>query len=111
MTYTDKSHSLVIENTCCDNFFTEQGIHKSHKKTSYGPKHRKATIMAHSYCGKGLLYFYNLIFVGISASVMYLAILYVRKWGDYSMLAAGTYSIVPAGLIFLYGIFVLITGE
>ena len=63
-----------------------------------------------SYCGKGLLYFYNLIFLGISAAVMYFSILYVRKWGDYSTLAAGTYSIVPAGLIFLYGILVFITG-
>lgn len=41
---------------------------------------------------------------------MYLSVLYVRKWGDYTTLAAGTYSIVPAGLIFVFGILVFVTG-
>jgi len=66
--------------------------------------------MSGSYCGKGLLYFYNLIFLGISGVLMYLSVLYVRKWGDYSSLAAGTYAIVPAGIIFVFGILVLVTG-
>ncbi|XP_057300613.1 tetraspanin-3-like isoform X2 [Hydractinia symbiolongicarpus] len=47
---------------------------------------------------------------GISGVLMYLAVLYVRKWGDYSTLAANTYSIVPAGILFICGIIILITG-
>ena len=41
---------------------------------------------------------------------MYLAFLFVSKWGDYSSIAANTYSIVPVGIIFLFGIIVCITG-
>lgn len=63
-----------------------------------------------SFCGKGLLYFYNLIFVGISAVIMYISVLFVKNWGDYSTLAARTYTIVPAGIIFLFGILFFITG-
>jgi len=61
-------------------------------------------------CGKGFLYFYNLIFLGISGVLVYLAVLFVWKWGDYTTIAANTYSIVPVGIIFVFGIIVFITG-
>ena len=41
---------------------------------------------------------------------MYLSVLFVWKWGDYTSLAADTYTVVPAGIIFVFGIVILIAG-
>jgi len=67
-------------------------------------------IMSVGYCGKGCLYFYNLIYLGISGVMMYLSVLFVYQWGDYSSLIASTYTIVPCGIIFGFAIILLISG-
>lgn len=42
--------------------------------------------------------------------MIYLSVLFVTNWGDYSSLVSNTYTIVPAGIIFVYGILLSITG-
>jgi len=60
-------------------------------------------------CGKGFLYIYNLIFLGIAGVLIYLSVLFVMQWGDYSMLVANVYTIIPSGGIFIFSIFIMIT--
>eukprot|EP00112_Aurelia_sp_Birch-Aquarium-sp1_P003489 Seg139.4 transcript_id=Seg139.4/GoldUCD/mRNA.D3Y31 product=Tetraspanin-3 protein_id=Seg139.4/GoldUCD/D3Y31 len=52
-----------------------------------------------SQCGKAFLYFYNLVYLGFSAVLIYLAVFFVRNWSSYTRIATDTYAIVPAAMI------------
>lgn len=45
-----------------------------------------------------------LSFKGISGVLIYLTVLFVSKWGDYSELIADVYTLIPAGVIFVFSI-------
>eukprot|EP00794_Sanderia_malayensis_P010044 gene10044-11069_t len=61
-----------------------------------------------SHCGKAFLYFYNLVYLGFSAVLIYLAVFFVKNWSSYTRIAIDTYAIVPAGIIVAVSIIFLV---
>ncbi|XP_065060560.1 tetraspanin-3-like [Rhopilema esculentum] len=50
-------------------------------------------------CGKAFLYFYNLVYLGFAALLVYLAVFFVKNWSSYTRVAVDLYAIVPAAII------------
>ncbi|XP_068694420.1 tetraspanin-3-like [Montipora foliosa] len=60
-------------------------------------------------CAKAFLFFFNIVYFGISAAVLFVAVWLIKKFGDISNITADTYTLVPCGILIGVGILVLIT--
>ncbi|EDO34309.1 predicted protein [Nematostella vectensis] len=60
-------------------------------------------------CAKAFLFFFNFIYLGISAALIYVAVWLMQSYGNYSKITSDTYTIVPAGIIVGVGCLVLVT--
>lgn len=72
---------------------------------SYVKRHKgvflacKVHVNMSSQCGKAFLYLYNLVYLGFSAVLIYLAVYFVQNWSSYTRLTFDLYAIVPAVII------------
>ncbi|XP_068741480.1 tetraspanin-3-like [Montipora capricornis] len=60
-------------------------------------------------CSKAFLFFFNIVYFGISAAVLFVAGWLIKKFGDISNITADTYTLVPCGILIGVGILVFIT--
>ncbi|XP_015766542.1 PREDICTED: tetraspanin-3-like [Acropora digitifera] len=62
-------------------------------------------------CAKVFLFFFNAIYLGISAAIIYLAVWLIKKFGesDISKITTDVYTFVPCGILVGIGVVIFIT--
>lgn len=60
-------------------------------------------------CAKAFLFFFNFIYLGVAAALIYVAVWLIQTYGDYTKLTTDMYTLVPAGIIVGIGVLVLFT--
>ncbi|XP_074624390.1 tetraspanin-3-like [Acropora palmata] len=60
-------------------------------------------------CAKVFLFFFNAIYLGISAAVIYLAVWLIKKFGDISKITTNPYTFVPCGILVGIGVVIFVT--
>ncbi|KAK2559263.1 Tetraspanin-36 [Acropora cervicornis] len=60
-------------------------------------------------CAKVFLFFFNAIYLGISAAVIYLAVWLIKKFGDISKITTNPHTFVPCGILVGIGVVIFVT--
>lgn len=60
-------------------------------------------------CAKAFLFFFNFIYLGVAAALIYVSVWLIQTYGDYAKLTTDMYTLVPTGIIVGVGVLVLFT--
>lgn len=60
-------------------------------------------------CAKAFLFFFNFIYLGVSAAIIFVAAWVIKKYGDITKITTDTYTLVPCGILVGIGVLIFIT--
>ncbi|KAJ7365792.1 Tetraspanin-3 [Desmophyllum pertusum] len=60
-------------------------------------------------CAKAFLFFFNFIYLGVSAAIIFVAAWLIKKYGDITKITTDEYTLVPCGILVGVGILIFIT--
>ncbi|XP_073242062.1 tetraspanin-3-like isoform X2 [Porites lutea] len=60
-------------------------------------------------CAKAFLFFFNFIYLGVSAAIIFVAAWVIKKYGDITKITTDTYTLVPCGILVGVGVLIFIT--
>lgn len=60
-------------------------------------------------CAKAFLFFFNFIYLGVSAAVIFVAAWVIKRYGDITKITSDTYTLVPCGILVGIGLLIFIT--